>query len=145
LGFLGEQAKEQETTMYKTLFALGAVTAITSSGAFAQHSAVMGAAGDAVSGEIGAAPVGGAVGGAASVVAGIAIDPPPERVSRYVSQVPISAHPLVVEKNVAVGATLPKAIVVQEIPADPRYVYAFVNEQRLIVEPLSRKIVQVVD
>lgn len=130
--------------MTKKLIALTAATAFLAGSAFAQESAVTGAAGGAVTGAIVGGPVGAAVGGVVGAVAGIAIDPPPPRVTTYVSQAPIPAERVVIEEKVVVGATLPQTVVVQPIPEDPRYAYAFVNEERVIVDPSSRTVIHVV-
>lgn len=131
--------------MTKKMIALTAATAFLAGSPLAQESAVTGAAGGAVTGAIVGGPVGAAVGGVAGAIAGIAIDPPPPRVTTYVSQVPLPAERVVIEEQVVVGATLPPTVIVQPIPDDPRYAYAFVNEQRLIIEPSSRTVIQVVN
>ncbi len=131
--------------MSKKLLSVAAIGLFAATAAIAQESAVTGAAGGAVTGAIVGGPVGAAVGGVVGAVAGIAIDPPPEKVVTYVSQAPAPAQTVVIKENVVVGAQLPEAIIVQPIPEDPRYAYAFVNEQRVIVEPSSRTVIQVVN
>lgn len=97
--------------MSKKLLSVAAIGVLATRAAIAQESAVTSAAGGAVVGAIVGGPAGAAVGGAVGAVAGIAIGPPPE------------------------------TVIVQPIPEEPRYAYAFVNEQRVIVEPSSRTVI----
>lgn len=106
-------------------------------------SAVTGAAGGAVTGAIVGGPVGAAIGGAVGLVAGAAIDPPPERIVTYVQQQPIQ-NSVVVEQPLVVGKPVPRQVVLTPIAEDPRYTYTVVNEQRVIVDPKTRTVVQVI-
>ena len=126
---------------------LGAVTAasVIASGAFAQSSTVNGAAGGAVTGAIVGGPVGAAVGGVAGAVVGTAIDPPPEKVVTYVREAPAPSAKVVVKEKVVVGQPLPEAVVVTPVPENPKYAYAIVDDERVIVEPSSRKVIQVIN
>ncbi len=122
------------------------VAAVLAAGtAFAQNSTVTGAAGGAVTGAVVGGPIGAAVGGVVGAIAGTAIDPPPERVVTYVRQAPAPVERVVVQERVVVGEPLPQTVVVQQIPEDPKYGYAVVNQQRVIVEPSSRRVVQVIE
>lgn len=105
--------------------------------------AVTGAAGGAVTGAIVGGPVGAAIGGAVGLVAGAAIDPPPERVVTYVQQQPLQ-NSVVVKQQLAVGKPVPQEVVLVPIAEDPRYSYTVVNEQRVIVDPQTRTVVQVI-
>ncbi|NTF98242.1 DUF1236 domain-containing protein [Rhizobium rhizogenes] len=122
-----------------------AVAMLAAGGAMAQQSTVNGAAGGAVTGAIVGGPVGAAVGGVVGAVAGTAIDPPPERVVTYVREAPMPTDTVVVKEKVVVGEPLPSTVVVQQIPENPNYSYAIVNRQRVIVEPSSRKVIQVIN
>lgn len=51
--------------------------------------------------------------------------------------------PVLVDGEVMIGATLPVAAPVYPIPASP-YVYSYINGQRVVVEPVARKIIYVV-
>ncbi|MBB3962994.1 MULTISPECIES: DUF1236 domain-containing protein [Rhizobium] len=126
---------------------IGAATAATlmSGVAFAQSSTVNGAAGGAVTGAIVGGPVGAAVGGVAGAVVGTAIDPPPRKVVTYVQQAPAPTARVVVKEKIVVGQALPQTVVVTPIPEDPNYSYAIVNDERVIVEPSSRKVIQVIN
>ncbi|WP_064695375.1 DUF1236 domain-containing protein [Rhizobium aegyptiacum] len=118
---------------------------LTSTSAFAQQSTVTGAAGGAAAGAIVGGPVGAAVGGIVGGVAGSVIDPPPPKVVTYVEQAPAPAERIVVKERVVVGQPLPETVVVTPIPDDPTYAYAIVNDQRVIVEPSSRTVIQVIE
>ncbi|CAK06670.1 DUF1236 domain-containing protein [Rhizobium leguminosarum] len=115
-----------------------------STSAFAQSSTVTGAVGGAATGAIVGGPVGAAVGGIVGGVAGSVIDPPPQQVVTYVQQAPAPTERIVVKEKVVVGQPLPETVVVTPIPDDPKYAYAIVNDQRVIVEPSSRKVIQVI-
>ena len=52
-----------------------------------------------------------------------------------------SQERVVVKKNVVVGQPLPETVVITPIPDEPKYSYAIVNDERVIVEPSSRKVV----
>ena len=126
------------------VFAAG-ILAVAAGSALAQSSTVNGAAGGAVTGAIVGGPVGAAVGGVVGAVAGTAIDPPPQKVVTYVREAPAPAQKVIVKEKVVVGEALPSTIVVTPIPESPTYAYAYVNEQRVIVEPSTRKVIQVVN
>ncbi|PWE55400.1 hypothetical protein DEM27_15175 [Metarhizobium album] len=122
-------------------------SAVVALGAFAtaahaDDGAVNGAAGGAVTGAIVGGPVGAAVGGVAGAVIGSAIDPPPERVVTYVEKQP-AQQSIVVEQPVVVGHVIPQDVVLTPVPEDPRYAYTIVNEQRVIVDPQTYTVVQV--
>ncbi|RWY78559.1 DUF1236 domain-containing protein [Rhizobium leguminosarum] len=117
---------------------------LASTSAFAQSSTVTGAVGGAATGAIVGGPVGAAVGGIVGGVAGSVIDPPPQQVVTYVQQAPAPTTRVVVKEKAVVGQPLPETVVVTPIPDDPKYAYAIVNDQRLIVEPSSRKVIQII-
>jgi hypothetical protein len=135
----------KEENMMRKHMVLTAGLVLAAGSAFAQSSTVNGAAGGAVTGAIVGGPVGAAVGGVAGAVAGTVIDPPPERVVTYVREAPAPADTVMVKERVVVGQPLPQTVVVQSVPEDPKYSYAIVNKQRVIVEPSSRKVIQVID
>lgn len=97
----------------------------------------------AVAGAIIGGPAGAAIGGAAGAVAGGAIDTitPPREVVTYVERNRV--EPVYLEGEVVVGAALPETVEVREIP-DYEYRYVYVNEQPVLVEPESRRIVYVI-
>lgn len=132
--------------MFSKLIVGAAAAATLMSGvAFAQSSTVNGAAGGAVTGAIVGGPVGAAVGGVAGAVIGTAIDPPPEKVITYVREAPAPSTRVVVKEKVVVGQPLPKTVIVTPVPENPKYSYAIVNDERVIVEPSSRKVIQIIN
>nr|WP_244426494.1 DUF1236 domain-containing protein [Rhizobium sp. PDO1-076] len=127
------------------MLALGAIVlGSIVSPVLAQEGTMTGAAGGAVTGAIVGGPVGAAVGGVVGAIAGTAIDPPPPTVVTYVRQQPVPVEPVVVEQRIAVGQPLPQQVVLTPIPEDPTYAYAFVNNQRVIVDPETYVVVGVV-
>ncbi|KAB1089108.1 DUF1236 domain-containing protein [Neorhizobium galegae] len=97
----------------------------------AQQGTVNGAAGGAVTGAI------------VGAVAGTAIDPPPREVVTYVQEQPAPTTSVVVEQPIAVGKPIPQSVVVTPVPSNPRYAYTVVNNQRVIVDPQTHTVVQV--
>jgi hypothetical protein len=96
-------------------------------------------------GAVAGAFIGGPVGAAVGAVAGGAvgatvIEPPPEEVRTYVTTNRVD--PIYLEGEVVVGAGLPETVELREIP-DYEYRYVYVNEQPVLVEPQSRRIVYV--
>lgn len=95
----------------------------------------------AVTGAFVGGPVGAAVGAVAGGAVGAAvIEPPPEPVREYVIE--NRAEPIYLDGEVVVGAGLPETVELREIP-DYEYRYVYVNEQPVLVEPDSRRIVYV--
>lgn len=134
----------EDQMLVKVMTGAALAAALMSGTAFAQSSTVNGAAGGAVTGAIVGGPVGAAVGGVAGAIVGTAIDPPPQKTVTYVQQAPAPSKPVVVKERVVVGQPLPGSVVVTPIPDDPSYAYAIVNDERVIVEPSSRKVIQVI-
>jgi len=95
------------------------------------------AAGGQVLGPAGAI-VGGTVGAAVGTAAAI-----PEAVIMSVRGAP--AHPVTVREEIVVGERLPASVRLYSVRDYPNYRYAVVNDQRVIVEPRSRKIVHVIE
>jgi uncharacterized protein DUF1236 len=105
------------------------------------------AAGGAAGGPIGAI-VGGTVGAATGTVGGIlGVDDRP-RFREYVVRERRPSY--AVREEVRVGAVLPPSgVTYYEVPAEyhvaPSYRYTIVNDRPVIVEPRSRRIVEVID
>jgi hypothetical protein len=117
--------------------------------AYAQGSgAVPGAAGGAAAGAAVGGPVGAAVGGAAGAALGGALTADESaRVKQYVVR---EKRPSVrVTEKVAVGEELPSNVEMYSVPADvgvrTEYRYTVVNDQTVLVDPSTRKIVQVIE
>jgi hypothetical protein len=143
----GQRTREQkeDQVISKLIVGTAAAAALMSGVAFAQSSTVNGAAGGAVTGAVVGGPVGAAVGGVAGAIVGTAIDPPPEKVITYVREAPAPSTRVMVKEKVVVGQPLPQTVVVTPVPENPKYSYAIVNDERVIVEPSSRKVIQVIN
>lgn len=132
--------------MYKAILVTGVIAlASISNNAFAASGAATGAAGGAVTGAVVGGPVGAAVGGVAGAITGAALDQvPPREVVTYVQEQPAPRTATVVSEPVVVGQPVPTAVEVMPVPDNPRYGYAIVNKQRVIVEPKSHRVIQVI-
>jgi hypothetical protein len=83
-------------------------------------------------------PIGGLIGGAA----GTAIELPADVLGF------VTGHPRPyqrVEEEIVIGERLPSRVHVYAIPRDRRYAYAYVNDERVIVDPRTRRIVRIVE
>jgi hypothetical protein len=132
----------------KTIITAATCVALTAFAANAhadEDAAITTGVGGAVTGALIGGPVGAAVGGVLGVTAGAAINPPPREVVTYVEEQPVPATQIVVKQRVRVGTPLPEAVVIERVPDNDRYAYAFVNDQRVIVEPRSRKVIKIVE
>ncbi|MBB3017385.1 uncharacterized protein YcfJ [Microvirga lupini] len=133
--------------MSKKILLTGVVlAALAPAAAFAQGGAAAGAATGAVGGAVVGGPVGAAVGGVTgAIVGGIADQQQPEFRS-YVTTQKVPSYTY--REEVRVGATLPEAgVTYYEVPAEYKvkgYKYTVVNNTPVLVEPGSRKIVQVI-
>ena len=132
----------------KLVLALVAATAIAPTAALAQYTqedaAHGAAAGGAVAGPVGAAAgaiVGGTVGAASDIATDI-VEPPPPPVVTYVERERIPS--VRVEREVVIGQPLPETVVIHPVPHHERYAYAVVNDERVIVEPHSRKVIKII-
>ncbi|MGF9758833.1 DUF1236 domain-containing protein [Microvirga sp. 0TCS3.31] len=123
-------------------FAAQAQTANEAAGAGA------GLATGAVAGAIVGGPVGAAIGGAIGAIAGGTLSAPQTaRVQQYiVMQGTPSAY---VQRPIAVGAPLPRTAGVYAVPADvgvnTQYQYSVLNERTVLVDPQTRRVIQVID
>jgi Protein of unknown function (DUF1236) len=117
-----------------------ATTTVMSGAALAQDiegGARRGAAdGAAVAGPLGAA-IGGVVGGAIGV-----IEPPPPPVVTYVERERIPS--VIVHEKVTIGEPLPQTVIIHKVPQHEDYAYAIVNNERVIVDPSSRKVIKII-
>lgn len=134
--------------MSKKILLAGAILAtLAPAAAFAQSGgAAAGAATGAVGGAVVGGPVGAAVGGVTgAIVGGIADQQQPE-FRQYVTtqKVPSYAY----REDLRVGAVLPESgVTYYDVPAQYKvkgYRYTVVNNTPVLVEPSSRKIVQVI-
>lgn len=133
--------------MTKKILLAGAVLAsLAPAAAFAQGGAAAGAATGAAGGAIVGGPVGAAVGGVTgAIVGGIADQQRPE-FREYVTTQHVPSYTY--KEEVRVGAVLPESgVTFYDVPAQYKvkgYKYTVVNDTPVLVEPGSRKIVQVI-
>ena len=134
--------------MRKIFLAAGAVLAITAAPAYAQSGggAAAGATTGAVGGAIVGGPVGAAVGaGVGAIVGGLSEAQQPQ-FRQYVVQRGVPSYRYGGE--VQVGTVLPSdGVTFYEVPADygvRNYRYTVVNDRVVLVDPGTRRIVQVV-
>ena len=136
--------------MSKKLVLAGAVVAfLAPAAAYAQSSSgsAAGAATGAVGGAIVGGPVGAAVGGVTGAIVGGLAGPKEQEFRQYVVTQKVPSYTY--REEVRVGATLPETgVVYREIPAEygvKNYRYTVVNERPVLVDPGTRRIVQVID
>lgn len=132
----------------KILFAGAVLVALAPVGAFAQSNsgAAAGAATGAVGGAIVGGPVGAAVGGVTgAIVGGLAAEQQPQ-FRQYVIQQDVPSYRY--SEEVRVGAVLPSSgVTYYEVPAQygvKNYRYTVVNDTPVLVDPGTRRIVQIV-
>lgn len=102
--------------------------------------ATSGAVSGAIAGAVIGGPVGAAIGGVAGATLGAAVTAP-GHVRTYVVEQPVD--PVYVEGELVIGATLPEAVVLHPVP-EYEYRFAYVNHQRVLVDPTTRQIVYIV-
>ena len=110
--------------------------------AFAQGSTVGGAVGGAAVGGVVGGPVGAVVGGTVGAVVGNAAEPPREVIT-YVQRERVPS--VAVQERVVVGEPLPTTVQLRTVPSHTEFGYAVVNNQRVIVEPKTRKVIKIVE
>jgi hypothetical protein len=113
----------------------------------AQGGAVGGATTGAVGGAIVGGPVGAVVGGVGGAVVGAIIGDQTPRFRQYVVEQRVPSYSYA--EPIAVGTVLPEdGIVYRQVPAEygaTQYRYTVINGQPVLVEPGTRRIVQVIE
>jgi hypothetical protein len=99
-----------------------------------------GAVGGAIAGALVAGPIGAVVGGVAGATAGHIIAPPSE-VRTYVTTQTVDSAPY--SGKIVLGKTVDGDLVWREVPANPKYRWAYLNGQRVVIETQSRHVVAV--
>jgi Protein of unknown function (DUF1236) len=118
-----------------------AASLLASGSAFAQSTTAQGAAeGARTGGEVGG-PVGAMVGGTVGAAVGAAVEIP----NAVITSIPRNERSVVVHERVVVGEPLPPSVELRAVPNHTEYRYAVVNDRRVIVEPRTRKVIQVID
>jgi hypothetical protein len=125
-----------------TLLSAVAFIAMAPSLAFAQASTATGAVGGAAAGAVVGGPVGAVVGGTVGAAVGSAAEPPAE-VRTYVTREKVPS--VRVTEKVVVGEPLPATVVLRPVPNHTEYSFAVVNDRRVIVEPKTRKVIQIIE
>jgi hypothetical protein len=123
-----------------TAMAVAAI-ALTPGFALAQSATERGARDGAATGHAIGGPVGGAVGGTVGAAVGTAIDVPAAVISSVTG---VNDPSIMVRERVVVGEQLPEYVVLRPVPRYSKFHYAVVNNQRVIVDPQTRRIIRVV-
>jgi len=118
-----------------------AASLFASGAAFAQSTTATGAANGAAAGGSVAGPVGEIVGGTVGAAVGAAVEIP----NAVITSIPRGEPSVVVRERVVVGEPLPPTVELRTVPSHTEYRYAIVNDQRVIVEPRTRKVIRIID
>jgi hypothetical protein len=92
---------------------------------------VAGAAGGAVAGAVVGGPIGAVVGGVAGAAVGHSVAPPTE-VRTYVTKQ--TAAPTTYQGDIEVGKPISGSVTFQEVPNYPKYHWAHLNNERVVVD-----------
>ena len=129
---------------------IAAVSALTvfTGGAIAQEGgAAAGAATGAVGGAIVGGPVGAVVGGAAGAVVGGLASSDERRFREYTVREKRPSYTY--REDLSVGATLPeRGVTYYDVPSEykvSKYKYTIVNDRPVLVDPGTRRVIQVID
>ena len=128
----------------KNGFAISLVAAslVASSGAWAQSTTATGAANGARTGGAIAGPVGEIVGGTVGAAIGAAVEIP----NAVITTIRRDQEPTVmIQERVVVGEPLPTVVEVRPVPGYPDYRYALVNNERVIVDPRTRRVIRIIE
>ena len=130
----------------KILLAGVVLAALAPAAAFAQGGAAAGAATGAVGGAVVGGPVGAAVGGVTGAIVGGLADQQQPQFRQYVTTQNVPSYTY--REEVRVGAVLPESgVTYYEVPAEYKvkgYRYTVVNDTPVLVEPSTRRVVQVI-
>jgi hypothetical protein len=128
-------------TLIAVVVLAAAPTFATSTLVMAQSTTVEGAQRGAAEGGAAAGPLGAAVGGTVGAAVGAIVEVPNAVITSVQGA---NAPSVVVRERVVVGEPLPSTVVLREVPNHTEYRYAVVNDQRVIVEPRSRKVIRII-
>ncbi|MBX9711363.1 MAG: DUF1236 domain-containing protein [Xanthobacteraceae bacterium] len=119
-----------------------AALALTPTLALAQNTIREGAQSGAATGGAVLGPAGAAVGGTVGAVVGTAAAIP----DAVITSVRGENYPsVVVRERVAVGEPLPETVELRPVPRYTEYRYAVVNDQRVIVDPRTRRVIRIIE
>jgi hypothetical protein len=99
-----------------------------------------GAVGGAVAGALVAGPIGAVVGGVVGATVGHVVAPPSE-VKTYVTTQTVD--PVAYSGKIVIGKTVDGEVVWREVPSNPKYRWAYLNGQRVVIESDSGHVVAV--
>ena len=119
-----------------------AVSLLASGSAFAQSTTATGAANGARTGGEVAGPVGEIVGGTVGAALGAAVEIPNAVITSVQGE---RVQSVTIEEPIVIGEPLPAAVEVRPVPGYVDYRYAVVNNQRLIVDPRTRRVIRVIE
>jgi hypothetical protein len=74
-----------------------------------------------------------------------AVAQPSVKAVEFVSKQPMPANPVQVSEEIAVGQPIPNNLVLSPIPDAPNLAFAIVNQKRLIIDPKTFVVVQIVE
>jgi hypothetical protein len=135
--------------MRKATLAAGALMALLAAPALAQNNAgpATGAATGAVGGALVGGPVGAVVGGVTGAIVGGIAESNEPRFREYVVRQDVQSYRY--KEPVTVGTVLPaEGVRYHEVPAEfdaPNYRYTVVNDRTVLVDPRSRRVVQIIE
>ena len=118
------------------------VLALTPTLALAQNSIRDSAANGADAGGRVLGPAGAAVGGTVGAAVGTALEIPDAVITSVLGE---RTPSVVIQERVAVGEPLPRTVELRQVPRYSEYRYAVVNDQRVIVDPKTRRVIRIVE
>jgi Protein of unknown function (DUF1236) len=134
---------DEENTMRKHIAALLlSVVLLAPGAALAQSTTATGAANGAAAGGHVAGPVGEIVGGTVGTAVGAAVEIPNAVITSVQGE---RAPSVTVRERVMVGEPLPPTVELRTVPRYTEYRYAVVNDQRVIVDPRTRRVIRIVE
>jgi hypothetical protein len=135
-------SKEEGTMRNRFAVSLMAMSLLASGSAFAQSTTATGAVNGARTGGAVAGPVGEIVGGTVGAAVGAAVEIPNAVITSVqgVREPPVVA----IEEPIVVGEPLPAAVEVRPVPGYTDYRYAVVNNERVIVDARTRRVIRVI-
>jgi hypothetical protein len=126
----------------KLAVSLMAVSLLASGSAFAQSTTAEGAVNGARTGRAVAGPVGEIVGGTVGAAVGAAVEVPNAVITSVEG---VHSRSVMIEEPIVVGEPLPATVEVRPVPGYVDYRYALVNNQRVIVDPRTRRVIRVIE
>ncbi|MDE2579057.1 MAG: DUF1236 domain-containing protein [Hyphomicrobiales bacterium] len=133
--------------MKKSLFASAILIALAAGAAHAEGGAAAGAAAGAVGGAVVGGPVGAVVGGVGGAIVGGIADADRPRFRTYVVERKYPSYKY--DGDFRAGVILPEAgVTYYDVPEEyhvKKYRYTIVNGHAVLVDPATRRIVQIID